>query len=496
MFKVLPLIVLTLIAFSTTTEAKMYPYIIHYGQKSFVRSALQAKKMVIHADSKSEAVALAGSMGLEVGHIEEDARLFKVAEATDPFINSQWPIFDAVGGISLNDAWDETTGSADTVIAVLDTGYLPHRDLEGRILPGYDFISTADEARDGDGRDSNARDEGDYTTADNLCPFDFAPSDSSWHGTHVAGTIVANTNNNYGIAGINHKAKLLPVRVLGRCGGLISDISDGIIWAAGGSVPGVPSNPNPAHVINLSLGGFGQCGATMQQAIDFANSRGSVVVVAAGNEGMNMDSMAFTPATCRGVITVGATARSAYFASYSNRGESIDIAAPGGDGDGRVVSLGNGGRREPAEDLIVGAIGTSMATPHISGVVSLIHAVNPNLFPAQVEKIIKRSTNGLICPQGQCGPGIIDAAGAVLLARETQPDSSVVADEPVLNNSPFESARTADVTTVESGACGSISFNTTPSGGSGLPKLAFILTVLLGLFFGSFILKLKKKYSK
>src|SRR5690606_31257016 len=151
------------------------------------------------------------------------------------------------------------------VVAVLDTGITRHGDLDANVLPGYDFISDAGKANDGDGRDNDPSDPGDWVTL-NQCPGGNRAENSSWHGTHVAGTIAAVTNNAKGVAGTAFGARILPVRVLGTCGGYDSDIADAIVWAAGGSVSGVPTNANPAEVINLSLGGGGACGRTSQNA--------------------------------------------------------------------------------------------------------------------------------------------------------------------------------------------------------------------------------------
>jgi hypothetical protein len=173
---------------------------------------------------------------------------------TDPFFAQgfQWNLLDVAGsgyyGIDAVDAWNITTGSSSMVIAVVDTGSLPHPDLTGRILPGYDFITDPSTANDGDGRDPDATDPGDWVDA-GFCPApDNKAQDSDWHGTIVSGVLAADANNGAGLAGIDWNAHILPVRTLGRCGGSFSDILDGMTWAAGLPVPGVPANPNPAKV--------------------------------------------------------------------------------------------------------------------------------------------------------------------------------------------------------------------------------------------------------
>ena len=224
-------------------------------------------------------------------------------------------------GIDLLGAWDVTLG-AGVVVAVIDSGITAHPDLAGQIVAGYDFIADVTTANDGDGRDADPFDPGDWCGSD----------PSSWHGTHVSGTIAALTNNTIGIAGIAPSAKIQPVRYLGTCGGYASDRVDALVWASGGTVSGVPANATPARVINISAGGSGSCSASSQAAINGALSRGTVVVVAAGNS--NADASGFSPANCSGVITVAATDRNGVRASYSNYGSVVEIAAPGGAGTG------------------------------------------------------------------------------------------------------------------------------------------------------------------
>lgn len=192
---------------------------------------------------------------------------------TDPGYANQWHYFAPngttnKGGANLPNVWDFSKGSASVKVAVIDTGYRQHVDL-GQVLQGYDFITSATIANDGGGRDADALDPGDWVAA-NECGAGSSPSNSSWHGTHVAGTIAALMNNGKGGTGVAPNVKILPVRVLGKCGGLISDIADGMRWAAGLSVPGVPANPpaNVAHVLNMSLGGSGACSATVAAAVN------------------------------------------------------------------------------------------------------------------------------------------------------------------------------------------------------------------------------------
>lgn len=196
------------------------------------------------------------------------------------------------------------------------------------ILPQHDFISYATAANDGDGRDGDARDPGDWVLASKTwCPN--RPRNSNWDGTHVSGTVAATTNNGIGVAGIARDASIVPVRVRGKCGGALSDIADGMRWAAGFTVPGEPANLNPENVVNMSLGGGGSCGLTYQNAIEDMIAAGVTIVVAAGNS--NMDTANFRPANFNGVITVAFTNQIGARSYYSNFGATVTLSAPGGE---------------------------------------------------------------------------------------------------------------------------------------------------------------------
>jgi len=345
----------------------------------------------------------------DVEYAEPDRLLHPLMTPNDSMYSQQWDFFETTGGMSIPAAWDKSTG-AGVRVAVIDTGYRPHADLSGQILAGYDFISDATIGNDGNGRDSDASDPGDWTAAGE-CGAGEPASNSSWHGTHVAGTIAALTNNGSGVAGIAYGAKIVPVRVLGKCGGYTSDIADGIIWASGGTVSGVPNIAARAQVINMSLGGGGACGTTTQNAINSARSRGTVVVVAAGNESQNASNS--NPANCSGVITVAATNRSGGRASYSNYGTVVDVAAPGGDSGAAILSTLNAGTKGPGADSYAGYMGTSMATPHVAGVVALMLAKNASMTPDQVEAALKSTARAFPAACSGCGAGIVNASAAV-----------------------------------------------------------------------------------
>ncbi|WP_432840027.1 S8 family peptidase [Dactylosporangium sp. CA-092794] len=358
----------------------------------------------------------------EVESVEPDTRMYALATPNDPNYPQQWDYFEPTGGINVPGAWDLATGTGVTV-AVIDTGKTTHPDLNGQWLAGYDFISSSATARDGNGRDANPQDEGDWYSAGE-CGQTTAET-SSWHGTHVAGTIAALANNGVGVAGIAYNAKILPVRVLGKCGGTTSDIADAIVWASGGSVSGVPANPNPAKVINLSLGGSGACGVTTRLAINSAVSRGTTVVVAAGNS--NANASGFTPANCPGVVTVAATDRDGNRAFYSNFGTTVEVAAPGGEvrletepagtrstPQNGILSTLNDGATTPGNPIYYTYMGTSMAAPHVAGVVALMLSKHPSLTPAQVLSALQAHARPIpgTC-SGGCGAGLVDAAATV-----------------------------------------------------------------------------------
>ena len=376
------------------------------GGAHVVRIAPDAATAAILGQSVAERnrlVALQLMQDPDVVYAEPDRKLFPMLVPNDSLYPQQWNYFEALGGINLPAAWDITTGSASIVVAVIDTGIRPHVDLAGRTVPGYDFIGDTTVSNDGDGRDADPSDPGDYGCG----------RGSSWHGTHVAGTVGAASNNGSGVAGVNWVSKILPARVLGVCGGYISDIADAVRWSSGIAVPGVPANANPARVENLSLGGTEPCSNTMQGAITDAVARGTVVVVAAGNE--NSDVATSEPANCSGVIAVGATGRNGARANFSNYGSGVTISAPGGS----ILSTLNAGSTVPGADSYAFYSGTSMSTPHVAGVVSLMLSQNPSMTPAQVKTKLQSSARAfptgtvLDCTTALCGAGIVDAAAAV-----------------------------------------------------------------------------------
>jgi serine protease len=351
-------------------------------------------------DARSFMRAVASDPNVE--YIEADTEMSATMVPNDPEYGKQWGMTSnqkpgvTTAGIRAESAWDMANG-AGTVIAVVDNGVTSHSDLNANMLPGYDFTAN--------NRGGNGTNPGITTETCSV----------QWHGTHVAGIAAALTNNGNGIAGVAPAAKIVPVRVLNACGkGYTSDITDGIVWAAGGSVAGVPGNAHPAKVINVSLGGGGECGTTFQNAIDYAASRGAVVVAAAGNN--SFSATKFSPANCRNVISVGASNRSGLRYVESNFGPAVDLAAPGDS----IWSTYNSGSAAPGTESYGYSSGTSMAAPMVSGVVALVQSVAPTpLSPAEIRTLLTQNVQAFPSgkPDQPIGMGILDATAAVMAAR-------------------------------------------------------------------------------
>ncbi|RKU05058.1 peptidase S8 [Burkholderia sp. Nafp2/4-1b] len=377
------------------------------------------------ASGDAAALAQAFAADTDVDYAEPDHPMQIRDTPSDPAYSQQWYLSDASVGINTPPAWTRTKGSPTVVTAVLDTGYRPHPDLVGNLLPGYNFISNVNTSNNGQARGTDATDPGDWVTQQEIDnssgPFYHCasePSDSSWHGTRVMGVIGATANNGVGVAGVSWLGRILPVRVLGKCGGTTSDIADAMRWAAGIPVIGVPTNPNPAKVINLSLGGVGACSATFQQAIDDVNAKGVTVVVAAGNDGLA--TALDQPANCRGVISVGATDATGRRASFSNFGTDVALSAPGVS----ILSTANSGTTTPGSDTYGTASGTSLATPQVAGIVGLMLSINGNLTPAQIQQKLQANARAAMLPASTsctalpAGSGIADAGAAVTAATQ------------------------------------------------------------------------------
>ncbi|MDR6505119.1 S8 family serine peptidase [Arthrobacter oryzae] len=391
---------------------------------------LRAERRLDAVETEKALAALRGDPAVE--HAEPDIRMYPTAEPNDPYYPLQWGLLSGgwAGSMNMPGAWSLNRG-AGAVVAVVDTGITSHPELNASVLAGYDMMSDPADSRDSGGRDANPRDEGDWTTA-GMCGDGAPASPSSWHGTQVAGIIAAAANNSSGITGVAPEAKILPVRALGPCGGYMSDIADGIIWAAGGPVAGLPVNPNPARVINLSLGGDVPCPATFQSAVNFAYESGAAVIAAAGNE--NRPAAETSPSNCQNVISVAALTRTGNLAPYSNYGPAVDVAAPGGDvsqasSDGILVAF-NQGTQGPGAGTYAYSSGTSMAAPHASGLAALLMSRLGDLAtPDNVEARLKvTSTNGSACVTKTCGSGLLQGTAAL----NFQPDREIKGVPPII----------------------------------------------------------------
>ncbi len=399
----------------------------------------------------------------DVEYAVADRHVYPLAVPNDPLgpaSGGQWYL-QAVqpSAINATGAWDITTGSDSLVIALIDSGVrFDHPDLGkvssgGRLLDGYDFISPDSPgvfttANDGDGRDADASDPGDWVTVADNCG---DPSDSSWHGTRVAGMIGAMTNNSTGIAGVTWKGRMLPVRVIGKCGGDNSDVLEGMLWAAGVHVDNVPDNTNPAKIENVSLGSDGACDQASADVINQLTSLGVLVVVSAGNDGAPVAA----PANCAGAVGVAGLRHAGTKVGYSNLGPEVTLAAPAGNcvnttaGSPCLYSLDttvNAGTTTPTTntytDQFNSNLGTSFSAPIVSGIAELMLSVNSKLTPALLIARLQEGARTFptssenanvptchtpvssadvqgtecVCTTSVCGAGMADALGSVKAA--------------------------------------------------------------------------------
>jgi serine protease len=338
----------------------------------------------------------------EVEYVVPDVRRYPHATSpNDALFAGQWYLqASQPSAVNAIGAWDTEVGTGGVVVAVLDTGVLyDHPDLGradagGKLLPGHDFVTDAAKGNDGNGRDADPSDPGDWVNdADKTGTLaNCEVSGSSWHGTRVAGVIGALSNNASGVAGLSWNSLILPVRVLGKCGGTDSDILAGMRWAAGLPVPGIPTNPTPARVLNLSLGSSGPCQASYRDVIAELTARKVLVVISAGNEGTVVSS----PGNCAGVAAIAAIRHAGSKVGFSSLGPEVALAAPGGNcvnlnGGPCLFSLdttSNSGTTQPAAhiftDQVNSNLGTSFSAPIVSGIAALMLARNHNLSTAQL----------------------------------------------------------------------------------------------------------------
>ncbi|WP_158575944.1 S8 family serine peptidase [Streptomyces corynorhini] len=358
------------------------------------------------------------------------ARAPQLDDPNDPYYRDQWGI-QRVAHTYVPQAWDLGVSGLNQTIAVVDTGYIRHPDIANQLWDrGRNFIRDARSSRVPAGPSDDAEDLG--TWADRgYCGVDQygdpVPSQkvpSSWHGSHVAGIAAAQANNALGIAGIAYRARILPVRVIGACGADGADIENGIVWAAGGPVPGGRVNAHPADVINLSLGGESACSPTMQAALDYAAGQGITVVIAAGND--NADSVDYSPANCAGPkIVVGALRADGTrwvdgLHQGSNWGAQVDVVAPGADIPSTVGLSDVGPLRDPWNFGVRNQTGTSMAAPHVAAVAALVRERYPQSTPLQVKERITVGAEAMQQPGNCwdmgvsiCGSGLVRAWNSV-----------------------------------------------------------------------------------
>jgi serine protease len=502
--------------------------------------ALGERTQVMTASGMSSAIlaaTLAADSDVEWAEVDH-RRFIQAAPVDDPFYPDglstavmpagpaagQWylraPGIDASGrnivsSINIEPAWAITHGSASIVIGDVDTGITSHPDLDSKILTGYDFVGWGQQyaninepnalliANDGSLADADPSDPGDYVTAaensnkngpfyecndgdyPNDPPGSAVATNSSWHGTQTAGILGASTNNGAGMAGTAYSVNVVPARALGKCGGYDSDIIAAAEWAGGIAVSGVPANVHPARVINMSLGGSGDCGSAYQEAMTALRNKGVVVVVAAGNDtGLAVDAPAnCQPAATDGdqtpiVVAVAGVRQAGDKVGYSDIGPQVTIAAPAGNCVNTLASQPclypilttvNSGTTTPvpgggtySDGMGNPSLGTSFATPLVSGTVALMLSTAPNLTNAQVVSILKSTARPFpvtsdtvptpavctvptatsatqdqcMCTTSTCGAGMLDAGAAVTaaaaLSTGTSPTAAISPTSPTV----------------------------------------------------------------
>jgi len=429
------------------------------GRALLAGSAIDERSQVVRAvgvDAATLARELAADPDVEFAEVNGRKRFLLTPSAppNDPLYaaaaasvrpngpaSGQWylraPDSVVKSSIDIETAWTRTQGSAAVVVAVLDTGVrFEHPDLGrvasgGRLLPGYDFVADSVVGNDADGRDADPSDTGDWVTAAESRTPKFSGcsvASSSWHGTSTASLVGAATNNGIGMAGTAPGIRVLPVRVLGKCFGVDSDIQAAMLWSAGINVAGVPDNPNPAKVLNMSLGGTGACSASYQSVVDQILARGTVIVAAAGN---GAGGPVGTPANCRGVIAVLGLRHVGTKVGFSDLGTQVSIAAPGGNCINitpgspclyPILAATNDGTQAPATsnytDSFDVTVGTSFSSPLVAGTVGLMFSAQPGLTPTGVLNVLQNTARPFPTTGGDNGDGTV-------VGQCTAPSSSV-----------------------------------------------------------------------
>jgi serine protease len=343
------------------------------------------------AKSATRALAKSASASAALDYCTPNGIVQPIETPTDPLYPQQFNLPQ----LKLPGAWNTTTGSPSIVVAIIDTGSIPHPDLDAAYLPGYDFVSDASNAMDGDGWDAN--------------PYDAA---LVRHGTHVAGLVGARANNGVGVAGAAWNVKLLPVRVLGLNGGSSFDISAGLRWAVGLPVSGAPTNPNPARVVSLSLGSQYDDATERATFAGVLSQTNAVIVAGAGN---NSSSAMFYPAAYPGVICVYALDLNLKWTSYTNYGSWISVGAPGGDSSRGQPTILSTYATTSGQPTYAPLEGTSMATPQVAGVAALVVSIAPQMNGAAVKDLLQKTATDLGPPgfDNDYGWGIVNAEAAI-----------------------------------------------------------------------------------
>ena len=428
-------------------------YAVDRERSGPTRLVLRAERPLDSQDAERERARLAADPA--VRHVEPNVRIRLASAVTDPEFPRQWelqpPSAGAAAAIDAERAWARVPAT-DVVVAVVDTGVLPgHPELQGALLPGYDFVSADPDfglayANDGDGRDADPTDPGDWITPAEAARVNGAfagcdAADSSWHGTFIAGQLGARAGNGIGTAGLlGARPRILPVRAAGKCGALLSDLLDAVRWAAGLPVAGVPANPHLARIINLSFEGDAACSPLYQRVVDEVGAQGALIVAAAGNRlpGESGGSVG-RPADCRGVLAVAAAQRNGLKADYSNFGPAVGLLAPGGTAADGIWSLSNSGRTVAAQHIHAYGAGTSFAAPLAAGVAALALAADPALDPAALRALLQQQARPHVaghpvcepgmpgtcfCTTQACGAGLLDAGMAVAAAQAPEQPQS------------------------------------------------------------------------
>lgn len=326
------------------------------------------------------------AMVVEKQHVTRALHLAQQQSAAAQTPDLHWNI----ESFGFREAWKHSKGAGASV-AVLDSGITAHPALETAAAPGVDVIAKPANSRDGDGRDNDPTDPGNWTEVGQCGNDDFIPS--TFHGTMVAGAVADSGSNPFGVIGTAPEARIVPVRIAGPCGAAVSDMISGILWSAGYEVEGVTTRDTPVDVINISYALRKECSPGLQEAIDAARQKGVSIVTSAGN--YSEDAALYSPGNCQGVINVGATNLELGQAKTSNGGEAVAIYGPGGDYADDVAVATTEGQRGPEQFSYRYRGGTSIAAPHVAGALALLKSHYPNTPTEALEQALLKSATAI-----------------------------------------------------------------------------------------------------